>query len=224
MKFALENKYPIDTKEQLTKAAEFFDKNLSRFHPDDRVKIASNLDSQASELKVNLNQGWITNYTRMEKSAKLSPNFHNSMKLRKEACVRNNVSLPSIEGVDSPPAPSDIIDEIIKTSGDHSTKEVLATLIEFDKRAGLEYLYDHQIMDPYLTVFGDINNPEFDSVKIAGDATQYDLVRASRDHEKLAAIKEKFGEDFASEFDKNPITSISKLGSPEKTVLSVITR
>jgi len=224
MKFALNEKYPIETEEQLVKAAEYFEKNMSRFHPSDRVKIACNLDSQSAKLGVNLNHGWITNYTRMEKSAALSPGFKNSMKLRKEACVRYNVKLPNIDGVENTPNPTAIIDEIIKTSENYSTQELLSTIVEFDKRAGLEYLYDNQIMDPYITVFGDTNNPEFDSVKLAGDATQYDLVRASRDHEKLAEVKSKLGEEFASEFQNNPITSIGKLNSPEKTVLSEITR
>ena len=84
MKFALNDKYPIETEEQLTKAAEFFDKNLSRFHPSEMVKIASNLDSQSAALKVNLNKGWITNYNRMEKSAAFSPDFTRSMEMRKK--------------------------------------------------------------------------------------------------------------------------------------------
>ncbi len=224
MKFALNEKYPIETEDQLIKAAEYFDKNLSRFRPDDRVKIACNLDSQSAKLKVNLNHGWITNYTRIEKSAALSPGFKKSMELRKEACVRYKIELPKIDGMDKTPDPCSLIGEIIKTSGDYSTKDLLHTVIEFDKRAGIEYLYDHQIIDPYISVFGDINNPEFDSVKLAGDATQYDLVRASRDHEKLAAVKDKLGESFANEFHNNPITSLEKLGSPERTVLSIITR
>lgn len=223
MKFALKEKYPIDTKDQLIKAAEFFDSNLSKIHPDDRVEVAINLDKQASELKVNLNKPWITNYTRMEKSAELSPSFKNSMQLRKEACIRNKVKLPETNDGDVIDA-SGIIDKIVKTSEDYSAKDLLYTIIEFDKRAGLEYLYDDQIMDPYITVFGDINNPEFDSVKLAGDSTQYDLIRASRDQEKLASIKDKFGEKFASEFQDNPIQSLSLLKSPERNVLSVITR
>lgn len=229
MKFALDDKYPIETEEQLVKAAEYFEKNLSRFHPEERVKIACNIDSQSANLKVNLNHGWITNYTRMKKSAALSPSFKQSMKLRKEACVRHKVELPKIEGLNNSPSPEAIIDEIIKM-GEHNeenhvnTTDILNTVVEFDKKAGLEYLYDQQIIDPYLTVFGDINNPEFDSVKLAGDATQYDLLRASRDQDKLAAIEDKLGKEFASDFHKNPIISLEKLGSPEKTVLSIITR
>jgi len=224
MKFALKDKYPIETEEQLIKAAEYFDKNLFRFYPKDRVKIASNLDSQANKLKINLEKPWITNYTRIEKSAKLSPSFKEAMKLRKEACARHNVKLPVIEGMEKAPDPCLLLDEIIKISSKCSTEEMVNTITEFDKRAGIEYLYDDQIFDPYMTVFGDHNNPEFDSVKLAGDATQYDLMRASRDHEKLAAIKDKLGEKFAKEFNNNPITSLSNLKSPEKTVLSIIMR
>lgn len=224
MRFALNGQYPIDTKEQLEKAAEFFDTNLSRFHPNERAKIASALDDQAAVLRVNLDKDWIINYNRMNKSASLSPVFKNSMTLRKQACIRHKVELPKIASIDKTPNPCEIIDEIIKTSGKYSTTDLLETVIEFDKRAGIEYLYDNEIFDPYLTVFGDINNPRYDSVKLAGDATQYDLVRASRDMDKIASIKDKFGESFTKSFQKNPITSLNKLASPEKTVLSIIMR
>jgi len=164
------------------------------------------------------------NYSRIEKSAALSPNFKNAMKLRKEACVRYKIKLASINSIDEAPDPLVLVDEIVKISEDMDAKAIFSTVREFDKRAGIEYLYDQQIMDPYLTVFGNLSNPEYDSVKLAGDATQYDLIRASRDREKLAAVKDKLGDKFASEFNNNPIMSIEKLNSPEKTVLSVITR
>ena len=224
MKFALESEYPIDNKEQLIKAAEFFEKNLERFHPDERVKAACNIDSRSSELGINTNKGWITNYSRIEKSAQLSPDFKNSMKLRKQACIRNNVKLPPVEGLDSVPEAYKIIDEIVKSAEDYSTKELFEVIREFDKRAALEYLYDNQILDPYMTVFGSLNNPEFDGVKLAGDSTQYDLLRASRDMDKIASIKEKFGNKFAESFQKDPIRLLTKLGGPEKNILSIITR
>ena len=224
MNFALDNKYPIKNKEQLIKAAEFFEKNLERFHPDERVKAACSIDSRATELGVGISKSWITNYSRMEKSAQISPDFKNSMQLRKQACIRNKVQLPPVEGLDSTPNAEDIVDEIVKSAGKYSTKELLEIVKEFDKRACLEYLYDKQILDPHMTVFGSLNNPEFDQVKLAGDSTQYDLLRASRDMGKIASIKEKFGNEFAESFQKDPIRSLTKLGDPEKSVLSIITR
>jgi len=227
MRYALDEKYPIETAEQLIKAAEYFDKNLPRFHPDERVKIASSIDHRANELKVNVDRGWITNYTRMEKTASISPSFENSMKMRKEACIRHHISLPEMEGVKEAKdkcVPCEIIAGIVKESSSIDPKELLNIVSEFDKKAGIEYLYDQQILDPYITVFGDLNNPEFDAIKVAGDATHYDLIRASRDQEKIAAVKDKLGDDFASKFHDNPISAVNNLGSPEKTVLSVITR
>jgi len=220
MEFALNEKYPIETTEQLIKAAEYFDKNLSRFHPEDRVKIAGNLDSRSNALRVNLNQDWITNYTRMEKSAQLSPDFVSSMEMRKQACTRYNVSLDPIDGLNGTPDPSVLIDEIVKVSSTMGSKELLNTVVEFDKRAGIEYLYDQQIVDPYITIFGSLNNPEFDAVKLAGSATQYDLMRGSKDQEKLASVKETFGEEFASNFRNNPIMSLEGMKGPEKELLS----
>jgi flagellar biosynthesis GTPase FlhF len=103
-------------------------------------------------------------------------------------------------------------------------KEALLTLMTLDKEAGIEYLYDREIVDPVMTIFGSLNNPEYDAVKIAGDATQYDLIRTSRDHEKLSSIQNKLGEKFASSFRADPIRSISKLGSIEIEILSGIAR
>ena len=227
MRYALDGKYPIETAAQLIKAAEYFDKNLPRFHPDERVKIASSIDNRANELKVNVDRGWITNYTRMEKTASISPSFENSMKMRKEACIRHRISLPGMEVTKEAKykcLPCEIIKGIVKEASSMSPKDLLNVVAEFDKRAGIEYLYDQQILDPYITVFGDLNNPEFDAIKVAGDATHYDVIRASRDQEKIAAVKDKLGDGFASKFQDNPISAINELGSPEKTVLSVIMR
>ena len=223
MQYVLDRRYPIETEEQLVKAAEYFDKNISRFSPEDRIKIAGRLDKRSAELGVNLDSGrdWIINYTRMDKSASLSPDFKSSMNMRKEACIRRKVEI--LAGNDKISAES-FVDGIMKCAANVTPKELMLAVFDFDKKAGLEYLYDREILDPVLTVFGSLNNPEFDAVKIAGDATQYDLVRASRDHEKLSSLKEKFGEEFTTKFKSNPIKSIEKLGSVEKEILSSITK
>jgi len=221
MKYALDNQFPIETEEQLEKAAEYFDKYLLRFSPDQRATAAVEIDKRASELGVNIHKPWIVNYTRMTKSASLSPDFESAMKMRKEACIRHNVTIQA--GKDNINAEA-FIDGITKRAFQVDPKDTMNMLVEFDKKAGMEYLYDTEIVDPIITVFGSLNNPEFDAMKLAGDATQYDLVRASRDHEKMASITEKFGDEFASNFKQNPITSIAKLVSVEKEVLSEIAK
>jgi hypothetical protein len=221
MKYAFDRKYPIETEDQLVKAAEYFDKHLTRFRPEDRIKIAGQLDKRSCELGVNLNKDWIINYTRLEKSASLSPDFKSAMKMRKEACIRRSVKI--IAGNDEIKAEA-FVDGIIKCANKMSPKELMLSVFDFDKKAGIEYLYDNEILDPVITVFGSLNNPEFDAIKVAGDATQYDLIRASRDREKLAKLQNKLGEDFTSGFKSNPIKSIEKMGRIEKEVLSYITK
>ncbi len=221
MKYVYNEKYPIETEDQLTKAGEYFDKNLSRFHPNERVKVAFSLDQRAMELGVNLDYDWITNYTRMKKTAQISPDFKSSINMRKEACRRHNVK---IEMQETDKDCNAILDAIVKKAEDNSPLVIASAITEFDKQAGIEYLYDNEITDPILTVFGSLNNPEFDSIKLAGDATQYDLVRASRDHIKLASIEMSFGKDFAASFKTNPISSLKEMGSLEKTAISSIVK
>lgn len=221
MKYALKDKYPIETPDQLTKAAEFFEKHLTRFTPEDRVEAAISMDKQASDLGVNINSDWIINYTRMDKSAALSPDFERSMGMRKEACIRHKITINA--GGSSINADA-FIEGMMKKASDTNPLAIAKMLTEFDKEAGIEYLYDKEIVDPIITVFGSLNDPEFDGIKIAGDATQYDLVRISRDHEKLASVQTTFGEKFASSFKNNPIQSIETLGITERELLSTIAK
>jgi hypothetical protein len=64
MRYAIDGKYPVETKEQLEKTATYFDKFLPRFHPKDRIKIASVMSKRASELGVCLDRDWVNNYSR----------------------------------------------------------------------------------------------------------------------------------------------------------------
>jgi len=177
------------------------------------------MDSRASDLNVNLDNTWIKNYSRMFKGASMSPEFEQAMDLRKKACIRHGISIETEDGAKIDP--SDMIDGIVKKAFQNfGSKEICETVFAFDKHAGIEYLYDNEIFDPVMTVFGSINNPEFDAVKIAGEHTQYDMIRASRDQEKVASVEAKMGKEFADEFRANPIISLKKLGSPEISLLA----
>jgi hypothetical protein len=220
MKFALDGRYPIETREQLVKSAEFFDKYLTRFEPNDRVKIASAIDARASELGVNIDRPWITNYSRiMRKEASLSPDFASAIQLRKEACVRHKVT---IKIGDDQVSPAALLDGLKKQASILHVREVAAALEEFDKTAGISYLYDHEFLDPVMSVCGSLNNPKYDSVNVLGGISQYDLIEASRDHEKLAALKERLGASFATKFRQDPLSSTAGLDETLKSVLSEV--
>jgi len=209
-----DKKYPLETEEQFEKAASYFNKYLTRLSPDERVKVASALDISSRKFGKNLNYDWVTNYARMEKSAALSPDFKLNMEMRKEASRCN---------CDQDNRRHTLIDGIVKMAEtETSTEDLVQIVSEFDKEAGIEHMYDKVIVDPIMTVHGSLSNPEFDGVKVAGNANQYDLVRASNDMNKVASMTEVFGDKFGDSFKTNPISALKHLKGPEIDKLAEI--
>jgi hypothetical protein len=212
MKYAIDGKYPIETKDQLSKTASYFDKYLTRFHPKDRVKIAANMEKRAHELGVYLDNGWVKNYSRaIVEGAEVSPDFNHNIEMRKHACngkiFKFNDKTVKMET---------ILEKIASKVAEINPYETVDSLFEFDKIAELEYQWDKIIVDPVMTVFGSLNNPEYDAEKIAGDITDYQLMKIVSDEKQIIKLSEVFGKKFASEFSKNPVNTVSGLGSMEK--------
>ncbi len=217
MHYALKNRYPIETNRQVKTACAYFKKNLHRFSPNDRVVAACSIEKRAEELSVPLEESWVTNYSRvMKPGAGYSPDFQRSMAMRKEACqtfgVRVDVSGKKVTG-------SEIIESLTKTASERTPIETMKAVEEFDKLANLESHYDTRILDPYMTVFGSLRDPEWDSEKVAGSKTQYDVVRASRTPESLEKVAKVMGKGFADSFAKDPVGAVAGLSAYEKSIL-----
>ena len=218
MHYALRNRYPIESDRQVKTACVYFQKNLSRFSPNDRVEAACNIEKRAADLSVPLSHDWVTNYSRALRSgSEMSPDFNRSMGMRKSACETHKVSVMvggrKVEG-------SGVVDALTKQAEELHPIEVLRAVQEFDKLASLEYHYDSIIPDPFMTVFGGFLNPEYDAVKVAGDKTNYDIVRMSRDDKALEKIARRLGKKFAGVFASDPLGTVDALGAIEKMALS----
>ena len=212
MRYVIDGKYPIETKDQLTKTAAYFDKYLVRFHPKDRVKIAATMEKRASELGVYLDNGWVKNYSRaFTKEAQISPDFNKNIEMRKHAS--NGKSFKYNENTVNA---GDLLEKIAVQIKDRRTYDVVDALFEFDKMAGIEYQWDKTIVDPVMTVFGSLNNPEYDAVKVAGDVTDYKLKKLASDEKEVIKIASVMGKDFQNSFMKDPITTVQNLKPMEK--------
>jgi len=217
MHYALRNRYPIESDRQVKTACEYFRKNLSRFAPNERVEAACNIEKRAAELSVPVREDWVTNYSRALKAGSgYSPDFNRSMEMRKQACATHRVQVTL--GDKKADAVS-LVTGLIEKSASLQPIEALRAIIEFDKLANLEHHYDTTIPDPYMTVFGGYTNPEYDAVKLAGSATNYDLVRASRDKGAMEKVASAFGKGFAAGFAREPLGAIEKLGPIERVAL-----
>jgi len=209
MHYAIDGKYPIETKEQLTKAAEYFDKYLVRFHPKDRVKIASTMEKRASDLGVYIDNGWIKNYSRpFCDNPSISPDFEKNVEMRKRACEDMKVA--------NKLKADEILEKLAQIKNSEHPNRIVDLLFDFDKLANLEYQWDKSIVDPIMTVFGSLNNPEYDAVKVAGDITNYMLKKIASNETETIKISSIMGKQFQSAFSKDPVNTIINLKPMEK--------
>jgi len=212
MRYALKEKYPIETSDQLEKTAAYFDRYLSRFHPKERMEFATAIEKRATDLHVSLSYPWITNYSRpvLCKSS-ISPDFERNMDLRKHACLNKMIVVDSKEV-----KANDLIDKIKDSVTKQSSYTTVDAVFEFDKLAGLEYQWDKAILDPIMTVFGSLNNPKFDSEVIIGNLTENDLKKIAADKGEIEELKGMFQEHLIRKFIENPKKAIAALNPIEK--------
>jgi hypothetical protein len=218
MHYALKGKYPIETLDQLTKTAEYFDKFITRFAPQERVFAARNIEKRASELDTYIDRDWIKNYSRsMNNNASVSPEFHKNMELRKRACLNKTVTINGKQ-FDAVQILNKIESEIDK----HGALIVVDELTDFDKLAGIEYQWDKSILDPIMTVYGSAIDPEFDAVKVAGNYTNYDIKKLASETDVLGLIAKRIGNKEARKFFKDPIGVSEQIGTHGAQTISSI--
>ena len=102
-----------------------------------------------------------------------------------------------------------------------------SALREFDKQAGIDWMWDEHIMDPYLSTFGktssshaiDQSPTDQDESFVMGNeivtAKQLKTFAATRSKD----ITDTFGADFMNEFRKDPVTIFKSLPLDQKKVI-----
>ena len=95
-------------------------------------------------------------------------------------------------------------------------------LEEFDKLAGLDQLYDSELMDPYLSVFGktagDID-PDGSHI-IGNDYVSNQQLKDLTGARHLELLTKTFGADFMKEFVKDPVGMFNSLPADQKKVIA----
>jgi len=217
MHYALRGQYPIETEEHVKTAVDYFDTYLSRFSPMDRAAAATNIEKRADDLGVDISRDWITNYSRMlKKEAAISPDFERNIQLRKDACLKDSIKV-TVGGIEVEAIP--LLDKVASLNdGDIHGIAIVKALEAFDKLANFEFRYDNDIVDPVLTVFGSLRAPEYDAEKIAGNITDYDLVKMSRKGEVLEKMASTFTQEVSDNFRKHPVKTVQNMTAPERNL------
>jgi hypothetical protein len=222
MHFVLKDKYPIETVEQVKTASVYFETHLRRFDFVDRSVAATAIEKRASELNVKLNSDWIKNYGRMlKKQASYSPTFDSAIKARKDMCAHYNVKIAN-EGtyIDS----KILLEKIAAEKDAMDPSDMVSTLAEFDKLARLDLHYDSRIMDPIMSVFGNLIDSNYDRVKIAGDLFDTDFQSAAANPSVIIAINNSLGEDIGRDFGINPSATYENMSSANQALIEDIIR
>lgn len=146
--FALGDKYPIDTKSEMVKAAKWFDRNHNKLSVEEILEFTDNMVKQANVLKIDFKLD--ENYKSIEKYASLdkenfNPDIYNNINIRKNY-LSDDTSNDEYKA---------LYTDIVRKA-DEIGVEKTACLLEYaDKESGLDSLYG-TIMDPLTAVCGNV--------------------------------------------------------------------
>lgn len=205
--------YPLDGYDQVVKAAEYFGEWGPRFAPEHRREYCSNLVKRASVLKV-----------------RVSPEIRKYGSATYAPTSELQVALAGRRGVITKEAHVELLNELEEAQPTLDPETFAGTLAEFDKVAGIDHLYDQDILDPYYSTYGvkhaegpaalEQNTYDQDQSFVMGNevVTGKQLKAFAASHSK--DITDTFGEDFLKEFRKDPVGIFSSLPMDQKKIIS----
>lgn len=211
--YALGERYPLDNYEQVLTAVQYFNDYGRRFVPADRHEYCSNLVKRADAVGIS-----IPDAIRRYGSHELAGTDEIKMAFDQRRLLVND------------PAERELIDAIEKIAfqvkrGDTIGMEeldhnmVIGALDAFDKKAGLEFYYDRDLMDPYFSLLGFEKDATADFTFNSGNdyVTGTDLMQLARTN--ADQIAKMFGDDLSNEFRKDPVGIFKSLPLVQKKVL-----
>ena len=214
-----QNKYPLDSYDQVKRASAYFDEYRGHMSPPMRREFASNLVMRADALTIPVSEE-----ARKYGSAGFAPEHEikAAFDARRIELGEQEEALALLAQVEKVARFRMWKDENgEKLAQVESPDFVVELLAEFDKVAGLNHRYDRGVPDPFYSIFGFEKRAEDDArwSDLIGNAyvTASDLKRLA----KVGAqtLKHTFGEDFQKEFIKDPIAIYSSLPIDQKKML-----
>jgi len=212
--YALGDKYPIDTAEQVKKAAAYFVKHKVAFEPSERRKYAQAVAERAADLYVSIPDE-IKGYggTKYASAESIAMHLNSRDLLLKE---RGNFT------------GSEVLHKIAEQAGSLPPELWATVLGEFDKTAGIVEYYDTRLYDPYFVTFADMcktasesGEKENFSWSEGSHYTNFGALKRLAVH-GTRHLKERFDEDFFEEFVKDPVGMFEHLPLAEKRVIATM--
>ncbi len=193
--------YPIDSPENVKRAATYFSENLVQIPPAYRAQMAVKIATRAAQVEASLRPEDIEN---LEQYA--SDHYGNILKV---AMAERR------DALQNDPSAVNLLDQLMEKRASMTAYSFAVALENFDKMTGLDAKWDSHIIDPYQSAMGGVKFAS--AVEINGQSIDEDQLKAVAEGDQLT---EKFGSDFATEFASDPVTIFKSLPTPEKTLIA----
>jgi len=199
-RFALGERYPLDSYEQVKTAAVYFQEFGKHFSPEDRHEYCVNLVKRASELSIEVSPD-VQRYG--------SETYAPEEEIKAAFDIRRNFLLDEVEKL--------VLTELEEKRAMLEPDLFCTALEEFDKLAGLNYHYDSHIPDAYYSTYGVKEAEEYSFINGNDMVTEKGLIRFGKTMHK--SLSSSFGSDFAEEFRKDPVGIFKSLPLSQKKMI-----
>ena len=199
-RYALEGRYPLDSFVQVKEASAYFEEFGRRLPPEARAEYCGQLLPRAEALSIKVSED-VRHYGAVT--------FGPEAQLQQAHDMRAALLPLGTE--------RDMLRGLFEKSAALGPELFVLALGEFDQRAGLQYSYDRDLMDPHYSVLYKKADEEYSFVDGNNSITEDELRSLARVGSR--AIKLTFGEDFSEEFRKDPVGIFRSLPRDQKHML-----
>lgn len=184
--YAFQETFPLDSYTEVQAASAYFDDMYKRMPPDMRHEFAVNMVKRASAMGVPFSK---------EAAAYGSTGFAETPHLE----IALDTRRPFVSEKQAA-----VLDRVFEHRAALGPEQYAAVLAEFDKLAGIDWRYDHAVLDPYASTFGVKQASADGDSWINGNdyVTKQQILNYGVTATKTLA--EDYGEDFMKEFRKDP--------------------
>lgn len=203
-RYALNNKYPLDSYADVQKAIQYFSENYTELGPEDRHVYCVKTASRATEIGLEIPE-LMARYG----SNLYSPDLEAHLANRRTYCDRDFIP---------------VYNELAEKRASIEPELFAELLTETDEAANLHWLWGGQVSDPYYATFGGISEKE----KIAtqwswqsrtGDYVTYEhLMHFVTNARKK--LQKHFSDDIVNALQKDPVAIFSSLPDTHKSIIA----
>lgn len=198
-------RYPLDSYADVEQAVDYFQKWGGQFVPVHRREYCANLVKRASVL------GVPTDDT-IEKYG--STTYAPAVEVKVALDGRRPLIQHSPNNTDL----AFLLDKLAEKMPVTPPEDFAVALHEFDKIAGIDWMYDKDIIDPYYSTFGKIAQDE-GSFIMGNDITDSGQLKELA-KTPCQGIEEIFGSEMCQEFKKDPVGIFKSLPVDQKKLIS----